>query len=185
VLAASTLEVLKWVGIGCVALLGIYMAGLMIGQAVLIFVGLPLWVLYWLRRTYRVLVATKDEFDGDGLRLVDDERRGSYYAVQGQRVYPLPGTSRTTFSNAPRHCVTRNRRGFHFCNRQGRPLKRLPVNLRDADPADYYPEHPLPPWWSADEDDSEGQEVAREADVWIPSDEVAASIKAKRAGLSE
>jgi ABC-type siderophore export system fused ATPase/permease subunit len=50
----------------------VYMSGLMLASGVLMVVAVIVYPFKWLRRAYRVLKATSDEYDYDGYRKVRD-----------------------------------------------------------------------------------------------------------------
>jgi hypothetical protein len=79
-----------------------------------------------------------EDVDLDGFALgVDPRGRRCYLPEPGVHVYGVG--HRHPISNAPRVCVRRLDRTAVFCDRVGRPLRRLPPGLTGADPALYLP----------------------------------------------
>jgi hypothetical protein len=68
---------------------------------------------------------------------VDPRGRPCYVPEPGVYVYPVG--HRHPISHAPRVCVRRLEGEAVFCDRAGRPLRRLPAGLAGADPDLYLP----------------------------------------------
>jgi hypothetical protein len=76
--------------------------------------------------------------DPDGYALGSDARgRPCYVPEPGVHVYAVG--HRHPISRAPRICVRRLDGEAVFCDRAGRPLRRLPAGLAGADPDLYLP----------------------------------------------
>jgi hypothetical protein len=94
-----------------------------------------------LRRRLRHADAAQD-VDLDGFPLGADPRgRPCYVPEPGVHVYGVG--HRHPISHAPRVCVRRLQGDAVFCDRAGRPLRRLPAGLAGADPDLYLPLHAL------------------------------------------
>jgi hypothetical protein len=90
-----------------------------------------------LRRRLRHADAAED-VDLDGFALGADPRgRPCYVPESGVHVYGVG--HRHPISHAPRVCVRRLEGEAVFCDRAGRPLRRLPAGLAGADPDLYLP----------------------------------------------
>jgi hypothetical protein len=68
---------------------------------------------------------------------VDDAGRPCYIPAPGVRVYGIGHLH--PISGAPRVCVRRLNGSAVFCDRAGRPLRRLPAGFETADPELYLP----------------------------------------------
>lgn len=96
-----------------------------------------------LRRRLRHADAAED-VDLDGFALGSDPRgRPCYVPEPGVHVYGVG--HRHPISHAPRVCVRRLQGEAVFCDRAGRPLRRLPAGLAGADPAVLLPLDALDP----------------------------------------
>jgi hypothetical protein len=83
--------------------------------------------------------------DRDGFPSGQDARgRRCYIPAPGVHVYPVG--HRHPISGAPRVCVRRLDGAAVFCDRAGRPLRRLPAGLAGADPELYLPFEELDPY---------------------------------------
>ena len=104
--------------------------------------GIPVLGVPWraqmrMRRRLRHADAAED-VDLDGFALGTDSRgRNCYLPEPGVHVYGVG--HRHPISNAPRVCVRRLEGEAVFCDRVGRPLRRLPAGLAQADPDLYLP----------------------------------------------
>jgi hypothetical protein len=125
-------------------------ARLLEGLWLLLWVAVAVWLLMRLRRRLRHADAAQD-VDLDGFPLGADPRGRPCY-VPGPGVYVYGVGHRHPISHAPRVCVRRLQGDAVFCDRAGRPLRRLPAGLAGADPDLYLPLHAL---------DAREQRVAR------------------------
>jgi hypothetical protein len=104
--------------------------------------GIPVLGVPWraqknMRRRLRHADAAED-MDLDGFALGTDARgRSCYLPAPGVFVYGVG--HRHPISNAPRVCVRRMDGEALFCDRAGKPLRRLPAGLAGADPDLYLP----------------------------------------------
>jgi hypothetical protein len=99
--------------------------------------GVPWYAQMHLRRKLRHADAAED-VDLDGFALGADPRgRACYVPEPGVHVYGVG--HRHPISHAPRVCVRRLDGEAVFCDRAGRPLRRLPAGLAGADPDLYLP----------------------------------------------
>jgi hypothetical protein len=104
--------------------------------------GIPVLGIPWraqkhMRRRLRHADAAED-MDLDGFALGTDARgRDCYVPEPGVHVYGVG--HRHPISNAPRVCVRRLEGEAVFCDRAGKPLRRLPAGLAGADPDPYLP----------------------------------------------
>jgi len=92
------------------------------------------------RRLRRRLVQAQapDDADLDGFPLGTDARGRACYLPEPD-VYVYGVGHRHPISGAPRVCVRRLGGDAVFCDRAGRPLRRLPAGLVHADPDAYLP----------------------------------------------
>jgi hypothetical protein len=88
------------------------------------------------RRLRRADVAEVVDLDGFALG-TDPRGRACYVPDPGVHVYGVG--HRHPISHAPRVCVRRLHGEAVFCDRAGRPLRRLPAGLAGADPDLYLP----------------------------------------------
>ncbi len=104
--------------------------------------GIPVLGIPWraqmrMRRRLRHADAAED-VDLDGFALGTD-RRGRVCYLPEPDVHVYGVGHRHPISNAPRVCVRRLEGEAVFCDRAGRPLRRLPAGLATADPDLYLP----------------------------------------------
>jgi hypothetical protein len=107
------------------------------GLWLVLWAAVALWLVCMLgRRLRRADLAHVIDLEGYELGS-DDRGRPCYVPEPGVHVYGVG--HRHPISHAPRVCVRRLDGEAVFCDRAGRPLRRLPAGLAGADPELYLP----------------------------------------------
>jgi hypothetical protein len=128
------------------ALAAIWLLSLLGARSCMGTLGAPWWAGKRLRRRLVLAKAPPPEdADPDGFPRRHDARgRRCYIPAPGVHVYPVG--HRHPISGAPRVCVRRLDGAAVFCDRAGRPLRRLPAGLAGAAAELYLPLEELEPY---------------------------------------